>query len=74
MKTEKELRAEINAITITILERYPHLSRHLIGVPPKTTIEVLQEYYDSLDALLRKSIQGSVLRKYIINHHVNQRS
>jgi hypothetical protein len=61
MKTEKELNADILKITATIQARFPELSKYIIEMPANNAdndgldvnIKNLQDYYDSLDALLK---------------------
>jgi len=62
MKTEKELNADILKITMTIEEKFPELSKYLKEMPdpfsdstsPDINNKNLQDYYDSLNALLNK--------------------
>lgn len=71
MLIEQKINADILKITMLIREDYPELSKYLnemmITIPdvpsPKMNQKVLQEYYNSLDALLEN---------YIPNHEVYQ--
>ena len=62
MKTEKEISEDIIKITMIIKEKYPELSKYLlemeetipVAIHPKMNSEVLQEYYNSLENLLKK--------------------
>ncbi len=62
MKTEQELNNDILRITNTIHEKYPELSKYIEEMPvtipdkasPEITIKTLQDYYNSLDALMKK--------------------
>ena len=71
MKTEEELNAAILKITLTIQEKFPELSKYIEEMPvtipnvaePEINNKTLKDYYDSLNALLKK---------YAPNHHTNQ--
>lgn len=71
MKTEIELNKEIIKITMEIKETFPELSKYIIEMPvtipnestPEITINILKNYYDSLDVMLKE---------YIINHHTKK--
>lgn len=62
MKTEAELNENILKITMTIRNEFPELMKFLNEMPvtipdkesPKINTSILQEYYDSLETLLRK--------------------
>ena len=62
MKTEKEIEDAILKITMKIQNQYPELSKYLAEMPvtipdvktPEINIKNLQEYYNSLLALLNK--------------------
>jgi hypothetical protein len=62
MKTEAELSINILKMTMTIRNEFPELMKFLNEMPetipnknnPEITINNLQEYYDSLEDLLRK--------------------
>ena len=64
MKTEIQLNAEILSITLMIQEKYPELSKYLAEMPitipieanPKINIKSLQNYYDSLNALVENYV------------------
>ena len=66
MKTEKELDTDILKITLSIKEHYPELSKYILEMPvtipnignPKMNCEALQDYYDSLNVLLKKYIKN----------------
>lgn len=61
MKTEKELNDDILKITMKIKEQFPELSKYILEMPvtipdmenPKINIKILQDYYDSLETLLK---------------------
>lgn len=69
MKTEKELNDAILNITILIKSKFPELSKYIEEMPvtipdekdPDITTKALKEYYDSLEALLKK---------YTVNHGI----
>lgn len=62
MKTEKELNDDILKITMNIYERHPELSKFITEMPvtmpdkptPEISIKHLQNYYDSLNDLMKK--------------------
>lgn len=62
MKTEQELNADILKVTMIIRDKYPELSKYIsemtITIPdvetPDINIKNLNDYYDSLVAILRK--------------------
>ena len=62
MKTEQELNAGILKITMIIRDKYPELSKYMsemtVTIPdvetPEINIKNLQEYYNSLAAILKK--------------------
>ena len=62
MKTEAELNGAILKITMKIQEKYPELNKYISEMPltipdsgnPEINIQKLQEYYDSLTALVNK--------------------
>ncbi len=62
MKTISELNHDILQINMTIKEKYPELSKYLLEmhdtipdeIHPKISIETLQNYYNSLEDLLKK--------------------
>ena len=62
MKTEAELNDNILKITMTIRNEFPELMKYLtemqVTIPdvatPEINIKILQDYYDSLQDLLRK--------------------
>ncbi len=61
MKTEKTINEEILEITMKIKEQYPELSKYIIEMPvtipnienPKLNRKILQDYYESLEVLLK---------------------
>jgi len=67
MKTEKEINDAILKITMKIRNDYPELSKYLSEMPvtipddsnPDINIKILQDYYESLE---------NILKKYIPNH------
>lgn len=62
MKTENEIEDAILKITMKIKTEYPELSKYLEEMPvtipdsknPEINIKILQDYYNSLDSLLKK--------------------
>jgi hypothetical protein len=62
MKTIEELNQAILKKTMTIKDKFPELSKYIEEMPvtipdvenPEITIKSLKEYYDSLDAILKK--------------------
>ncbi|MFE3867232.1 hypothetical protein ACFX5E_03975 [Flavobacterium sp. LS2P90] len=62
MKTEKEIEEAILKITMKINTEYPELSKYLEEMPvtipdiknPEINIKILQDYYNSLDSILKK--------------------
>lgn len=62
MKTEAELSENIVKMTMTIQNEFPELMKYLGEMPetipdsknPEINIKILQDYYDSLEDLLRK--------------------
>jgi hypothetical protein len=72
MKTEKELDIAILKITMKIKEQFPELSKYILEMPetipnvenPEINRKILQDYYDSLDILLKD---------YIENHNKNSK-
>ena len=68
IKTEKELNHNILKTTMMIQETYPELSKYIGEMPVRisdsndatTTIKNLQDYSDSLDALLKKYAKDHV--------------
>lgn len=71
MKTEKQLNSDILEITMKIKEEYPELSKYILEMPvtipiiknPEVTRKALQEYYDSLDILLKDYIEDHAKKK-----------
>ena len=61
MKTKKQLDEDILAITMKIKEKSPELSKYILELPvtipnsedPKITNKTLQDYYNSLEDLLK---------------------
>lgn len=70
MKTEKKLNERILKITMEIKEKFPELSKFILEMPvtipivenPKMNRKVLQNYYDSLDILLKGYIKNSPVK------------
>jgi len=68
MKTEKELETAILDITMKIKEQFPELSKYILEMPdtipnienPEMNRKVLQDYYDSLEIMLKDFME---------NHH-----
>lgn len=66
MKTENELNTEILKITTIIREKYPELLKYLTELQdtiptvthPEINNEILQEYYNSLEAIMKKYAQN----------------
>jgi hypothetical protein len=62
MKTENEIEEAILKITMKIKTEYPELSKYLEEMPvtipdtknPEMNIKTLQDYYNSLESLLKK--------------------
>lgn len=62
MKTEKEIETKIISVTNKISQKHPELLKYLDEMPitapdennPKINITVLQAYYESLCAMLKK--------------------
>lgn len=71
MKTENEINLDILNITMTIRDKYPELMKYLAEMPitipdvenPEINNQVLHEYYNSLE---------NMLRKYAPNHFANK--
>lgn len=69
MKTENELYAAILKITMKIKVQFPELSIYILEIPETIPnvknsvmiIKVLQEYYDSLCALLTDYIDNQII-------------
>ncbi|MBC7936403.1 MAG: hypothetical protein H7Y86_13720 [Rhizobacter sp.] len=61
MKTEEEINKDILAITMTIDEQFPELSKYIaetpmevsFGADPETNLKNLQDYYETLNTLLK---------------------
>ena len=70
MKTIEELDNAILQITMKIKENYPELSKYILEMPdtipnveiPKMNVKALQEYYDSLDVLLKDYIKNQPIK------------
>lgn len=66
MKTEKELNSAILRITMKIREQFPELSKYILEMPvtvpnvenPEISRKSLQDYYESLDTLLKDYIEN----------------
>jgi len=62
MEKEKELYEKILKITTLITEKHPELSAKLEEMPvtipiestPEITLEILRDYYESLEKMLKK--------------------
>lgn len=71
MKTEKELDTAILEITLKIKEQYPELSKYMLEMPdtipnvenPKMNAKALQDYYDSLQVLLKDYIKNQPAKR-----------
>jgi hypothetical protein len=71
MKTIKELDAAILEITLKIKEQYPELSKYMLEMPdtipnienPKMNAKALQDYYDSLEVLLKDYIKNQPAKR-----------
>jgi hypothetical protein len=70
MKTEKEINTAILEITMKIKEQFPELSKYIAEMPvtipnienPTMNNEALQDYYDSLDILLKDYIENHTIK------------
>lgn len=68
MKTEQQLNSDILEITMEIKEKFPELSKYILEMPvtiptienPEITRKALQEYYDSLNVLLKDYIENQI--------------
>ena len=66
MKTEAQLNADILKITMMIRENYPELSKYISELPitvpniesPEINAKILTDYYDSLEAIMKKYAQN----------------
>lgn len=66
MKTEKELHSAILELTMKIKEQFPELSKYILEMPvtipnvenPEINRKALQEYYDSLEIMLKEYIEN----------------
>lgn len=66
MKTEKQLNSDILEITMKIKEKFPELSKYILEMPetipnmenPEVTRTALQDYYNSLDILVKGYIES----------------
>jgi hypothetical protein len=66
MQTENELYAAILKITMKIKIQYPELSQYILEMPvtfpnvenPKINLYVLQEYYNSLQLLVKDYVDN----------------
>ena len=66
MKTESDLYTAILAITMKIKEQFPELSKYVLEMPvtipsvenPEMNLKTLQDYYDSLEILLKDYIEN----------------
>lgn len=66
MKTKKQLDEDILAITMKIKEKSPELSKYILELPvtipnsedPKINNKILQDYYNSLEDLLKNYTQN----------------
>lgn len=62
MKTEKDLNEDILNLTMKINKMFPELSEYILEMPvtvpnstnPEINYKILKDYFDSLDALLKK--------------------
>jgi hypothetical protein len=69
MKTEKKINKAILKITMKIKEQFPELSKYILEMPvtipnvenPEMNSKALQDYYDSLETLLKN---------YTENHNI----
>lgn len=68
MKTEQQLNSDILEITMEIKEKFPELSKYILEMPvtiptienPEITRKALQEYYESLNVLLKDYIENQI--------------
>jgi hypothetical protein len=66
MKTEAQLNADILKISLMIREKYPELSKYISEMPitipdvesPEINVKILKDYYDSLEAIMKKYAQS----------------
>jgi len=66
MKTERELDTAILDITMKIKQQFPELSKYILEMPetipnienPEMNRKVLQDYYDSLEIMLKEYIEN----------------
>jgi hypothetical protein len=66
MKTEKQLNTDILELTMEIKEKYPELSKYILEMPvtipneenPEMNCKSLQDYYDSLNIMLKDYIKN----------------
>ena len=73
MKTEAELNADILKITLVIQDKFPELSKYITEMPvtipyekhPEINLTALQDYYNSLYALLKKYEANHTAQKNI---------
>ena len=64
METEEKLNSEILKITLIIQDKYPELAQFISEMPvtnpdkdnPKINIKILQEYYNSLETMLKEYV------------------
>ena len=62
MKTESELNADILKITLLIRDEYPELAKYISEMPitipdeesPEINVKILRDYYESLEAIMKK--------------------
>jgi len=66
METEKTINEKILAVSALVKEKYPELQKFLGEMPitipndssPEITIKILQDYYNSLLALIKRYEEG----------------
>lgn len=74
MKSEKNLNKKILEITMLIKTKYPELSKYLSEMPDTISIQkkpginsdILENYFNSLDQLLKKYILEHPKKQYLL--------
>jgi hypothetical protein len=75
MKNEAQLNAEILKITLLMQKEYPELTKYISEMPvtipnvesPEINNKILKEYYDSVEAIMKKYAQNHVEKDNLIN-------
>ena len=71
MQADKKINEKILALTRSIREKYPELQKFLGEMPitipndsnPEITLKVLEDYYNSLSALIKRYEENGHLKK-----------